>query len=130
MTIVSPVVGPLVQPVQWELTLQLFVVPSHVHVAAATYGPTNGPPVPTGAAPAGLIESVLVSEIARARFRRPFPVWATVPAASAVRARRETMTPLLAVGSFARRRAAAAATSADEAEVPVTEVVSPPAGRG
>ncbi len=100
---------------------------------AATYGPTNGPPLPTGVAPAGSIELVLVSEIARARFRRPLPVWAVVPAASALSARRETMTPFVAVGSFARMRAAAAETSAAEAEVPVTEVVSsaavPPATR-
>ena len=39
------------------------------------------------------------------------------------------MTPLVAVGSFARSRAAAAATSAAEAEVPVIEVVLPPAAR-
>ena len=38
------------------------------------------------------------------------------------------MTPLEATGSMARSRAAAAATSADDAEVPVTEVVPPPGG--
>ena len=76
---------------------------------------------------------MLVLLIARARFRRPLPVWAAVPAASAVLARRETMTPLPRVGSAARMRAAAAETSAAEAEVPVTVVVSavsvPPASR-
>src|SRR3954452_13822764 len=39
------------------------------------------------------------------------------------------MTPLGAPGSEARRRAAAAATSADEADVPVTDVVPPPTAR-
>ena len=97
--------------------------------AAATYGPTSGPPVPTGAAPAGSTEAVLVSAMARARFSRPLPVWSSVPAASALRARRDTMTPLLAVGSAARRRAAAAATSAEEAEVPVIVVVPSPVAR-
>ena len=36
------------------------------------------------------------------------------------------MTPFEADGSFARSSAAAAATAADEADVPVTEVVPPP----
>ena len=52
-------------------------VPANVIVRflfAATYGPTSGPPDPTGAAPAGVIDSVDVSPIARARFSRPFPV--------------------------------------------------------
>lgn len=98
-------------------------------VAAATYGPTNGPPLPTGAAPAGWTEPVPVSARARARFSRPLPVCSTVPAASALRARRPMTTPTLAVGSTARRRAAAPATSAAEADVPVTDVVPPPALR-
>jgi hypothetical protein len=42
--------------------------------AAATYGPTSGPPSPTGGAPAGSTGVVDVSEIARTRFRRPLPV--------------------------------------------------------
>src|SRR6187549_1293779 len=53
---------------------------------SATYGPTNGPPFPFGAAPAGWTDSVDVSLSARARFSRPLPVSAAVPAASAVRA--------------------------------------------
>ena len=100
--------------------------PVRVLVAAAAYGPTSGPPLPFGAAPAGSTESVAVSAMARARLSRPLPVWAAVPAASAVRARRETMTPLVADGSAARSRPAAAATIADEAEVPVTLVVPLP----
>src|SRR4051812_11005431 len=97
--------------------------------AAMTYGPTNGPPAPTGAAPAGVTDAVPVSPRARARFSRPFPVSAAVPAASAFRASRPTMTPLEAAASEARRRAAAAETSAEEADVPVTDVVPPPAAR-
>src|SRR3954452_321086 len=89
-------------------------------LAAATYGPTNGPPLPTGAAPAGSIEVVEVSVIARPRLRRPLPVWACVPAASAVEARRDTMTPFEAE-SCARSSAAAPATCAAAAEVPETE---------
>ena len=42
--------------------------------AAFTYGPTNGPPLPTGAAPAGVTAAVEVSANARARFSRPLPV--------------------------------------------------------
>src|SRR6185503_1477754 len=61
--------------------------------ADATYGPTNGPPSPTGAAPAGWTDPVDVSVNARARFSRPLPVSAAVPAASAVRARRPTIAP-------------------------------------
>src|SRR5438128_8631625 len=49
-------------------------VPLPSPVAAALYGPTNGPPVTIGAAPAGWIASMLVSETARAMFRRPLPV--------------------------------------------------------
>ena len=41
---------------------------------AARYGPTNGPPPPTGAAPAGMTKSVPVSRRAPARFSRPLPV--------------------------------------------------------
>ena len=54
--------------------------------AAARYGPTSGPPLPTGGAPIGSTESLAVSAIARARFSRPFPVWSAVPAGSALRA--------------------------------------------
>ena len=43
-------------------------------VAALTYGPTNGPPPPTGGAPAGTTGSVEVSPSARSTFRRPLPV--------------------------------------------------------
>src|SRR5439155_13772551 len=37
-------------------------------LAAATYGPTNGPPAPMGSAPAGCTGSVAVSASARAMF--------------------------------------------------------------
>ena len=75
----------------------------------------------------GLTPSLDVSPSARARLSRPLPVSAAVPAASALRARRPTMTPFEAPGSTARSSAAAAATSAEEADVPVTDVVPPPA---
>ena len=39
-----------------------------------TYGPTIGPPLPRGAAPAGWIAAEPVSPIARPRLSRPFPV--------------------------------------------------------
>src|SRR5439155_17643026 len=93
--------------------------------AAATYGPTNGPPVVP--APAGTTEVVSTSPIARARFSRPLPVSAWVPAASALRARRPTMIPFEAVASAVFNRAAAPATNAADADVPVTVEV-PPAG--
>src|SRR2546428_5944219 len=91
-------------------------------VTAALYGPTNGPPPPTGAAPAGWTKSVPVSASARAMLMRPLPVWSCVPAGSAMRARRPTMTPLLSVGSTARMNAAAPATIAADADVPLTTV--------
>src|SRR5436190_2021229 len=53
-------------------------------IAAATYGPTYGPPPPTGAAPAGTTASLDVSAVARSRFSRPLPVSVDVPAASAL----------------------------------------------
>ena len=49
-------------------------VPLPSPVVAVLYGPTNGPPLPTGVAPAGWIASVLVSERARAMLTRPLPV--------------------------------------------------------
>ena len=49
--------------------------------------------------------------------------------AAAERARRPTIVPDVAAGSMARRRAAAAATSADEAEVPETTRIEPSAAR-
>jgi len=94
--------------------------------AAATYGPTNGPPLPTGAAPAGFTEPVDVSAKARARFSRPLPVCSVVPAASAVRANRPTTAPFDSDPSAARKSAAAPATYAAEADVPVTVVVPTP----
>src|SRR5438094_9931718 len=93
------------------------------------YGPTIGPPLPRGAAPSGLTESAAVSVIARPRLSRPLPVSAAVPAGSAFRASRPTIVPADALGSTARSNAAAAATSADDADVPVKVVVPPPASR-
>ena len=95
---------------------------SELHAAAATYGPTNGPPAPTGAAPVGWMKSMPVSARARAMLMRPLPVWSWVPAGSAMRARRPTMTPLLRVGSTAFMNAAAPATIAADAEVPLMMV--------
>src|SRR5215210_1598202 len=94
--------------------------PVQVLFAPATYGPTYGPPSPTGAAPAGWIESLDVSSIARARLSRPLPVSSDdAPAGSAFRASRETMTPLEAPTEVALSSAAAPATCAAAAEVPV-----------
>src|SRR5580765_4078671 len=104
-------------------SVALFTVP-----AAIVYGPTKGPPPPTGAAPAGSTESLDVSCTERSRFSRPFPVCAVVPAASAFFARRETMTPFDAPSAdVARMRPAAPATIAAAAEVPVTLAYPPPA---
>src|SRR3954454_18301826 len=90
----------------------LFIV-----AALATYGPTIGPPLL--ATPCGTTRSDEESARARARFTRPFPVSETEPAASAVRARRPTTTPFEAAW-WAVTSAAAPATTAAEADVPVT----------
>src|SRR2546425_11809218 len=45
-------------------------------VTAALYGPTNGPPPPTRAAPAGWTKSVPAAASARALLMRPWPGWA------------------------------------------------------
>ena len=66
-----PLPTPL-QLVQFPLVAQLvLVVPVHTHAAAATYGPTSGPPP---GAPTGVTALVPVSANARARFNRPLPV--------------------------------------------------------
>src|SRR3954447_8843340 len=93
---------------------------------AATYGPTNGPPVPDGPEPTGTTGLVEVSVSARATLTRPLPVCAELPAGSALRASRPMMTAFEAAGSFALRSAAAPATIAAEADVPVIDVVPPP----
>src|SRR6266480_6756310 len=64
--------------------------------AAATYGPTNGPPL--ASAPAGSVEFVDASVTARPRFSRPLPVWSSVPTASADSASRLTTTPFAMPG--------------------------------
>src|SRR5437763_7294802 len=66
---------------------------SPLSLAAIVYGPTQGPPSPTGGAPAGSIDVVLVSLIERSRLSRPLPVWSVVPAASADSASRLTIAP-------------------------------------
>src|SRR2546422_10670067 len=90
--------------------------------AAALYGPTNGPPLPTGGAPAGWTKSVPVSASARAMLMRPLPVWSWVPAGSAMRARRPTVTPVLRVGAIALMKGAGPATIAADADVPLMMV--------
>ena len=61
--------------VVWELTaIGLGEQLKLTLTAAARYGPTNGPPPPTGAAPAGWMKSVPVSASARAMLMRPLPV--------------------------------------------------------
>jgi hypothetical protein len=100
-------------------------VPAKVMVrffAAATYGPTNGPPPPIGGEPAGVTGVDDVSVMARPRFNRPLPVWLAVPAGSAFRARRPTMTPFVAANDDALSSAAAPATSAAAADVPLIVV--------
>src|SRR2546430_5240492 len=77
-------------------------------VTAALYGPTNGPPAPTGAAPAGWTKSVPVSSSARAMLIRPLPVWSWVPAGPAGRGSRPPTTPLVRGGSAPRTKAGAA----------------------
>src|SRR5881396_3754175 len=84
--VIVPELGNVVEPmvnVNWKLLPVLpsiavvgetVSVPLPSPVVAALYGPTNGPPLAIGAAPAGWIASMLVSETARAMFRRPLPV--------------------------------------------------------
>src|SRR5437867_11943740 len=76
------VVEPMVN-VNWKLLPVLpsnavvgdtVIVPLPSPVVAVLYGPTNGPPLPIGAAPAGWTASVLVSTRARATLTRPLPV--------------------------------------------------------
>src|SRR5436190_8083708 len=57
---------PAVTLVDNGVTLKLLV--------AARYGPTNGPPPPTGGEPAGCRKSVAVSAKARAKLILPLPV--------------------------------------------------------
>ena len=113
--VIVPVRGVAVQVVA---TSQLPLTTREITTAAVVYGPTNGPPSPTGAAPAGWSSSAARSWIARSRFRRPLPV-PPFTIGSAFRARRPTTVPLDASGEFARISAAAPATVAAEAEVPV-----------
>src|SRR5437868_6640715 len=89
--------------------------------AAATYGPTAGPPPP--GAPVGTTGVVEVSSNERARLRRPLPA---PPFESASRANLPTTTAGSADGSRLRSCAAAPATIAADIEVPVTESVPPP----
>src|SRR2546426_300635 len=114
-----PIVQVTVAPEMPTLVVASVTVPVTLWLPAATYGPTNGPPPPTGGAPAGWTKSVPVSASARAMLMRPLPVWIWVPAGSAMRARRPTMTPLLRVGSTAFMNATAPATIAADAEVPL-----------
>src|SRR6478609_5691340 len=88
-------------------------------LADAAYGPTSGPPSPTGAAPAGCTEFPDPSAMARARSSRPFPAL-PLGSASAVPARRPTTTPFVAFVSAALSSPAAPATAAADAEVPLT----------
>src|SRR6186997_3527040 len=91
-------------------------VPLTMAFDAATYGPTIGPPP---GAPTGTTPSLDVSANAWARFTRPFPVSLGDPAGSAFRASRPTIVAFDAPGSFALSSAAAPATMAAEAEVPL-----------
>src|SRR5437667_4132888 len=117
---VLPVQAPLPPPTVTEVPGTPVAGVSEIALAAATYGPTNGPPpVPSGATPAGSIDVVDVSVIARSRLSRPLPVYVVVPTASAISPSRLTMTPLLVKTDDALINAAAPATAAAEAEVPV-----------
>ena len=122
--------GAFTVPVLGVMVTEPPPLPAKVRIswrAAATYGPTNGPPLPTGAEPAGWIGSVDGSPSARARLTRPLPVSSAVPAGSELRARRPTTTPFEADGSTANSWAAAPATTAAEADVPDTYRYPPPA---
>jgi hypothetical protein len=126
---VGALLGPLL--VSATVTVQLLATPTATGLvqltvvevvrvpAAERYGPTNGPPSPTGAAPAGCTGSVDVSASARGILIRPLPVASCVPAGSALRAMRPTITPLLSVGSTAFMRAARPATCAAAVDVPL-----------
>ena len=92
---------------------------------AARYGPTNGPPSPTGSAPAGCTSSVDVSASARGMLIRPLPVCSAVPAGSALRAIRPTTMPFVRAGSTAFINAASPATCAAAAEVPLMTIKFP-----
>jgi hypothetical protein len=102
-------------------------VPAKVRVIflvdAVAYGPTSGPPP---GAPIGATLCVEVSPIARAKFRRPLPVCAAVPAGSVLRASLPIITAFEAPGSFARSKAAAPATNAAEVDVPLRVTIPPP----
>src|SRR5262245_1010303 len=102
-----------------------FSVTELMDLAAIRYGPTNGPPSPTGGAPNGCTSSVAVSASARAICNLPFPVSSGVPAGSAFLASLPTITPLLSDGSTARMNAAAPATKAAEAELPLHATYPP-----
>ena len=72
----EPVVEQLtVAPPMPRPVTESFTTPLMVELPAARYGPTNGPPVPTGLAPFGSTKSVPVSREARARLSLPLPVW-------------------------------------------------------
>src|SRR5438552_4056342 len=72
--LVTFTVALIVAPVETVVIAPPSTVALVIPDEAATYGPTNGPPLPTGAAPAGVTASVDVSANARARFSRPLPV--------------------------------------------------------
>src|SRR2546425_12354851 len=75
-----PTVQATVAPEMPTLVVASVTVPVTLWLPAATYGPTNGPPPPTGGAPAGWTKAVPVSASARAMLMRPLPVWVWVPA--------------------------------------------------
>ena len=114
-----PLVHVTVAPMIGPPPLLLVTVPVTVPVPAARYGPTNGPPCPTGSVPAGCTGSIDVSARARGMLIRPLPVCSAVPAGSAVRAMRPTITSFVSVESTAFMSAARPATCAAAAEVPL-----------
>src|SRR2546428_8172762 len=81
------------------LVVASVTVPVTLWLPAATYGPTNGPPPPTGGAPAGWTKAVPLSASARAMLMRPVPVWIWVPAGLALPAQPPTEAPLLRGGA-------------------------------
>src|SRR5439155_26585489 len=80
----------IVAPLMAALVAEFVTVPVTFACDATLYGPTKGPPSPTGGAPAGTTGSVEVSFSARLRLTRPFPVSPCAPAGSAFRASRPT----------------------------------------
>ena len=63
-----------VAPDMTAVVTESVIFPEKLAFAAATYGPTKGPPAPDGAEPVGTTAVVEMSVSARIRLTRPLPV--------------------------------------------------------